>query len=410
MRIVLAGSTFFRSGGGIATYNRELAKSLLQAGHQLYIVTAEKGVECRNQLLNWPILSGLHFTEIPHKVRQEIQVVEAMFNAICKFDPNVLISSDHIYLTSLFPCFADHRIRIGISHFYDGLLPKTTAFRPKHTDWIIVLSNAGKEFVLGLPSVVSHQVKVLYNSVEDYDIPFDNLLKIKQKDMEFKIVYPGGANRQKSPDVVCKLVKYLTDLPQPWKLIWLGSSNIYQKKLKDKFKDEILFTGLIPQQHAADYIRDAHCLLLPSRGEGCPMSMLEAMRAGTIPLVSSCPSAMRELIDHGESGYVFDRTDIPGFSRAIHDIAGSEQLRTKLCKGARRTYEKTLKKEIWFEQMIQMFNPRQDRAKGPATDIFIPQLAVRWAERQGRWYRPTIPYLRARFAYPNLNPLIKHKD
>jgi glycosyltransferase involved in cell wall biosynthesis len=408
MRIVLAGSRFFTSGGGIATYNRELARSLLDAGHQLFVVTTEDVNMHRQQLQDWRDISNIHSTIIPPKSHQEPKIAEAMFKDICNFDPDVLISSDHVYLTSLFPCFAKHRVRIGISHFYNGLLPKTTAFRPEYTDWIVVLSHAGKDFVLGLPGVVSLQICVLYNSVEDCDMPFTAIMEQKERAKEFRIVYPGGDNRKKSPEVPYKLARHLSDLRMPWKLIWLGSCNKYQRKLQGKYENQIVFTGLIPRQEAADHIRDAHCFLLPSRGEGCPMSMLEAMRAGTIPLVSSCPSAMRELVDHGQSGYVFDRTDIAGFSRAIHDIACSATLRKKLATSTRRAYEQKLNKGKWAEEMRCLFEPRQDRAEGPAKDLFMEQHVVRWASRPGRWFRPTLPYLRARFAYPNLKPLIKN--
>jgi glycosyltransferase involved in cell wall biosynthesis len=50
----------------------------------------------------------------------------------------------------------------------------------------------------------------------------------------------------------------------------------------------------------------ANCMILPSFSEGFPVSVVEAMKAGLIPIVSNWDGAVSDLIIHGETGFYVD--------------------------------------------------------------------------------------------------------
>lgn len=410
MRIVLAGFEFFTHYGGIAPYNRELCDALLKRGHDVMVVTAESPSESswtNDEHQEVPV----HSTPIPDSVSDEPAVARAMFDRIVEFDPDVLISSDHIYMASLFPCFADRRRRISISHYYDGLLPKVAACRPRETDWLVAMTEAGKEFLLGCPETRSDQIPVIYNSVDELDnVDIDSLIEKKAQRDVLKIVFPGGGARHKSPDTILNVVKELTKTDLNWELTWMGAINPadrFSKRLPAGAKERVRFTGLIPRSQAEEHMHEAACFLLPSRGEGCPMSMVEALRGGTIPLVSNCPSAMRELVVDGVSGYVLDRRDARGLASHLVEIGRSHQLRESMMREARNVYANQLTKDIWVDHMIELMESRREsRPKLKDADEFDPSTLARWHRRGGRWYRPTPKYLRNRFGYPDFAPIV----
>lgn len=68
--------------------------------------------------------------------------------------------------------------------------------------------------------------------------------------------------------------------------------------MKSKFNkcDFIKIIDKLPKEEFEKTLSSSCFLLLPSREEGCPMVLLEAMRFGVIPIVSNGKGAMRKLL------------------------------------------------------------------------------------------------------------------
>jgi glycosyltransferase involved in cell wall biosynthesis len=80
---------------------------------------------------------------------------------------------------------------------------------------------------------------------------------------------------------------------------------------------DVCWTG---QQSKRDVLRlyERHdVLVMPSRGEGLPVALLEAGAAALVPVVSDLPSGIPEVVEPGVSGYRPAVGDIAGFADAI---------------------------------------------------------------------------------------------
>jgi len=406
MRVVLAGSSYLCDGGGIAAYNRELSKVLVEVGHQVVVITTDSLGDTDKWPVDCPRLA-LFQTTIPKRVKDEVGIAKQMFDKVVEFDPDVLISSDHIYLTSLFPCFADRRIRISICHSTKGVWPWSSACRPSATDWIVVLSQAAREVVTKLKGVLKNQVIVVYTGIRD-QIEVSESIRKKRDNVSLNIIYPGGKNRIKRPAVMLKLIRELSATTLDWYCTWIGNPGRFPQQIPKDVRERVLFIGKIPRREVEQRLLAAHCFILPSRFEGCPMSLLEAMRAGAIPLVSDCPSAMRELVAHGISGYIIPRKNSKRLLKHVIDIGTSPHLRRDLMNGARAAFEEKLTAEKWLINMTRLMkNRRAGRAVSSRKDEFKPGTVFRWHRRRGSWKRPTVSYLRYKFGYPNLSPITK---
>ena len=406
MRIVLACSSFFGSGGGIASYNRELYKCLGSKGFDVLVVTTDLPARHDNTVIQGRDIDYYH-TAIPERVADEPETAQKMFDRVVQYDPDVLISSDHIYLTSLFPCFADRRVRLSISHSYNETLPKVAACRRAYTDWIVVLSEAGKNYMTDHLGCIPEQVVVIYNAVEDIQDDTRKKIKAKADKDEIQIVYPGGSSSNKSPGVVLDVTRLLADAEFPWRMFWLGDARSYKNRIPQKIRTKIIFTGRIIRQAAEKYIDESDCFILPSKREGCPMSLMEAMRSGVIPIVSDCPSAMRELVKNGVSGYVVPRKDAAQIASCLKNIASDRSLKASLMHSARDVYEKELRVDVWINKILSLTRRRPGRCETDNEDKFNPASLCRWHRRAGRWFFPTITYLRLKFGYPNFSQIAK---
>jgi glycosyltransferase involved in cell wall biosynthesis len=83
------------------------------------------------------------------------------------------------------------------------------------------------------------------------------------------------------------------------------------------------FTG--PLTHAATVARLAEhdVFVLPTRSEGFPVSLLEAMGAGAVPIVSHIESGVPDLVEPGVTGLLPAVGDIDGFAGAIAQLASN---------------------------------------------------------------------------------------
>lgn len=94
------------------------------------------------------------------------------------------------------------------------------------------------------------------------------------------------------------------------------------KSLQDLFKPDsrIIFTGRIPRNQAESLIGSANIFLVPSRREGCPMAMIEAMRVGCIIITSDFKNACQEMVEDSVNGYVIPHNNVQAFVDRITDI------------------------------------------------------------------------------------------
>jgi glycosyltransferase involved in cell wall biosynthesis len=95
--------------------------------------------------------------------------------------------------------------------------------------------------------------------------------------------------------------------------------------------DRVLILGHRPD--ASRYLAAIDALVLPSRNEGLPLAVLEALRAGT-PVAAARIPEIAEALDAGRYGHLFDPDDPAALSRAVRDAlaateADRERLRTR---------------------------------------------------------------------------------
>ena len=69
--------------------------------------------------------------------------------------------------------------------------------------------------------------------------------------------------------------------------------------------------------------------LLPSRLEGFPITVMEAMQAG-VPVVATEVGSIREAVEDGETGFVVPVGDVAAMAAAVRRLAEDPELRTRM--------------------------------------------------------------------------------
>ncbi len=107
---------------------------------------------------------------------------------------------------------------------------------------------------------------------------------------------------------------------------------------REGLKDSVIFTGLQPT--AASYLRASDVFLFPSKQEGMPNALLEAMASG-LPSVASKISGTEDLIEQGHNGFMFPLQDEPAFARALIELLRDPQLAQRIGEQARQFVERS---------------------------------------------------------------------
>jgi glycosyltransferase involved in cell wall biosynthesis len=121
---------------------------------------------------------------------------------------------------------------------------------------------------------------------------------------------------------------------------------------------QVRFVGFSANPWA--WVGRARLFVLPSRWEGFPNALAEALACGTAALAADCRFGPGELLEHGVSGWLVPPEDPQALSEAIDRLAGDEDLRLSLAVGGLRRVE-ALRLESILPQYSRLF---QDEAAG----------------------------------------------
>lgn len=81
--------------------------------------------------------------------------------------------------------------------------------------------------------------------------------------------------------------------------------------------------GRVPREELFRIYEQTHCCLLVSSFEGMPMALREAMSRGAVPVVTDI-AAHREIIAHGDNGYLFPVGDVAECARLCCSLVAGD--------------------------------------------------------------------------------------
>ncbi len=168
------------------------------------------------------------------------------------------------------------------------------------------------------------------------------------------LVAVGRLNYQKGFDFLLKAFHYIHQRVPDLHLTIVGEGpeeDSLRKMAEDLLiTDSVTFAGY--QANPYPFMAHADLFISPSRWEGLPNAVLEALACGTPVVAFDCPGGIREIIEEGHNGWLIpagdwefmskrvvelmtDKAHRPGEMRKLHPPAC-------ICDNAVRAYEKVL--------------------------------------------------------------------
>ncbi|BBZ12408.1 glycosyltransferase family 4 protein [Mycobacterium branderi] len=118
--------------------------------------------------------------------------------------------------------------------------------------------------------------------------------------------------------------------------------------------DTIRVTGWLDTAARDQLLSTANVFVLPSRDEGLPMALLEAMASGLVPVTTTAGS-IGEVVSHGVNGLVVQPGSPDQIAGALMALVNDERMRVRLAAAARnRASDFAL--DRWYRQLTQLWS------------------------------------------------------
>lgn len=147
-----------------------------------------------------------------------------------------------------------------------------------------------------------------------------------------------------------ELIEALADpalATRPWRLVCAGVGDIRSYRARAEalgVAERVTFTGWVGRLEVEDLLRRARFLVLPSRVEGLPVAVIEALAHG-VPAIATPVGATAEIVVDGETGLLVRPGDPKGLAAAMARLLDDDALRRRLSVGGRALFDAKLDAE-----------------------------------------------------------------
>ncbi len=166
----------------------------------------------------------------------------------------------------------------------------------------------------------------------------------------------GRFDEQKGFDLLLDAFALIANRHPDWNLVVVGDGpqrgELESQIAAHQLTGRVILAGWIENPWPAlSELADAYAL--PSRCEGFPNALLEAMAAGLCPVAFDCQSGPAEIIRDGENGLLVPNGDVTALAESLSRILGDDVLRSRLASEARKVRER-FSVERYFEQWNEL--------------------------------------------------------
>jgi glycosyltransferase involved in cell wall biosynthesis len=188
-----------------------------------------------------------------------------------------------------------------------------------------------------------------------------------------------------------------TGIPVSWTIAGDGPDGA---ALRARWKDapHVRWLGVISTAEVMDEAAQHDVFVLPTRGEGVPVALIEGMAAGLVPVAGDIPSGVREVVEPGVTGFTPPVGDVATFADAIgmlhHDRDRLERMSAAARAHVAARYDVRDRVRAYqqlFARHHELRRPRSGRARLPYGSRldrrWLPNSAVKAIRSLARWAR-----------------------
>jgi glycosyltransferase involved in cell wall biosynthesis len=177
-----------------------------------------------------------------------------------------------------------------------------------------------------------------------------------------QLLFTGRVVYQKGLDLLVEALSKLIDIP--WELSIIGDGS-YKDQLHQQIDvlgltNRIHFHGWCNQKELLPILAQAHIFVNPSRHEGMPNAVLEAMACG-LPVIATRIAGNEDLVKDGENGFLVATENVIELRKALRILLTNKQLRQKMGKTSRAIVESNFSWSYSGEKYLALLQKTAER-------------------------------------------------
>ena len=174
---------------------------------------------------------------------------------------------------------------------------------------------------------------------------------------DYDILFVGRLTKAKGVDILLKAVRILKDkYRKKVKVAIAGDGslkeNLHNMAMELGINEEVKFLGV--RKDIGKLMESSSIFVLPSRWEGLPMVILEAMSKG-MSIIATKVGGIPEVIKNGKEGILISPEDPKALAQTINDLLENEELREKLSQAAYKKVRENYSIEAYSANMLDFY-------------------------------------------------------
>ncbi|MFW6116412.1 MAG: glycosyltransferase family 4 protein [bacterium] len=309
--------------GGVERFVMDLSHHLQRRGIRSDVLTLNNCFYARDALPTHDTVQGILVTRVPYAGGRRLFLAPGVLRFLSEYD---LL---HVHNVDFFAHF------LSVTKAYHGKpIVVSTHGGFFHTEKLVLAKKAAFHTVTRL--LLPRADQVVADSVHDRDlfarivpnivliengVDFRRLSGVHKSIDPGLLLYVGRLATNKRVDNLIRALGALRQLDHNARLALVGPDfdglrpQLEALAASQSVADAVTFVGRVPESELAYWLGRAHLFVSASEYEGFGISVLEAMSAGTVPVVNPLPS-FEGFIDDASNGF-FTNFDHPGRAAGV---------------------------------------------------------------------------------------------
>lgn len=213
----------------------------------------------------------------------------------------------------------------------------------------VVLSEEWCTYLVNNRICPASAITILHNAVL---LP-DSFSSLNNK----RVLFLGKLDSNKSPDVLLRAGAKLYEHRSDFMLVFAGDGEIekYESLANDlDISAQCEFLGWVSKEKE-QLFSSCSVFCLPSKAEGMPMSLLEAMAHG-LAVIATPVGGIPQVIKQDKNGILMPLDDVNYLAKALNVLFDNFDLRERLGKSARLTIKQDFDMQVHLGKLIDIYS------------------------------------------------------